>query len=118
MKLNSNLEKNCKTTISVFASTIPKLPLGFPLLSQAGKNPDEFLTVSVNCKITHLLWLLPIILINKKLGHSLGKFSVSCKELEIIDQTRSRYTLDGEMFSAEERSLGITTGPIVEFLKF
>jgi diacylglycerol kinase family enzyme len=104
-------------TLGNFAGTITKLPLRLPFLTFARDAAECFQVTLVTCNQEKLLWFLPLIMLQKKKGHGLGKFTACCQELMIRATQEIRYTIDGEVYESRDKDLTIKSGPEITFIR-
>ena len=105
------------SSLGVYASTISNLPLGVPILKGGPNDPERFQAISVTCPAEKLLWYLPAIMLLNKEGISVGKLKQFCRELVIASTEPGRYTLDGEVITAQGPELRITLGKEIQFIR-
>lgn len=104
------------TTCAVFASTVEKLPLGYPLFRRLPSLEDGFQCVSFTFAAKDAVWQLPVTMIKIQDGATTGKMTLTCRELVVEADQPFDYTLDGELFVSRDKRLEITTGPELEFV--
>ena len=104
-------------TVGVMASTVSRMPLGpklFPLAIRSG----TFQFFSLELSPNRLLWTLPLALLRNSPGRWFGKVSHLTRSLslESDDQKNQEYTIDGELFDAQNGKLEVKIGPSIEFI--
>ncbi len=95
----------------VFASTVPSLPLHFKLFRKInlGSGTAEMLVITE--KGAHLLKGIFKVLAGGNLIHNKGVDSVIFKESTIQSDLKLNYSLDGDLFLAEDNKIEIKLGP-------
>lgn len=105
------------TTCGVMASTVEKLPLGYPLFRRLRSMTDGFQCVSFTFRAKDAVWQLPVTMIKMEDGSTTGKMTLVCqRELTVVGDEAFDYTLDGELYVSRSNRLTITTGPELEFV--
>ncbi len=116
---NINLGKNTYKkldNLSVFCSTVEKLPLGFRFFKSLRHNThSKFEAVIINCSPEKLLWKIPRVVFSKLSGLEVGKFCHLTPNLTLQRPGAISYTLDGELFTAQE-SLKVEIGDKFSFV--
>ena len=111
------IDLGVKGSLAVMASTVEKMPLG-PRLFPFATKPGTFQFFSMGMRPEVLIWLLPFVVLRNRPGRWLGRFSrlASSLSLECQDQKNQEYTLDGELFDAQNGKLEIKLGPAIDFI--
>lgn len=104
------------STCAIFAATVVKMPLGYPLFTALSANPGKFQVVSFTFAATEAIWKLPVIMLKRKDGSTTGKMSFCARSLVIESDAPIDYTLDGELYVSRSHSLSVETGPELEFV--
>lgn len=104
------------STCVVFASTVEKMPLGYPLFQALPAHPGKFQVVSFTFAAKDAIWKVPIVMVKRKEGSTTGKLSLCARSLRIEGEAPFDYTLDGELYVSRSHSLSIETGPELEFV--
>ncbi len=104
------------TTCAIFAATVPKMPLSYPLFEALPANPGKFQVVSFTFSAKDAIWKLPIVMLKRKEGSGTGKMTLCARSLRIESEAPFDYTLDGELFVSRSHSLLVATGPELEFV--
>jgi hypothetical protein len=103
-------------TIGVFASTLPRTPLGYPLFSKIKGVLRQFQVVSFTCSASEAVWQVPLTLLKNKSTTSRGKFNLVCEKLDVALDEPFPYTLDGELFFSTSNTLALGLGPDINFV--
>lgn len=103
-------------SLSVFASTVERLPLGARLFPEAAKKRSEIQIVSITLQENELVGnLVQHFFLNPdKPGK--GKLRLSTPKFSIKSDSPLVYTLDGEIYHSEDGNLSISLGPGIDFL--
>lgn len=104
------------STVAVFAATVRKMPLGYPLFKRNKPGSDHFQTVSFAFPAKDAIWKLPAIMVKNQDGSHSGKLNLVSRSLTIEAEQPFDYTLDGELFVSKDRRLTVTMGPRIEFV--
>ena len=104
------------STCAIFASTVAKMPLGYPLFEALSANPGKFQMVSFTFAAKDAIWKLPIVMLKRKEGSTTGKMTFCARSLRIESDAPFDYTLDGELYVSRSHSLMVQTGPELEFV--
>jgi diacylglycerol kinase family enzyme len=104
------------STCAVFCSTVPKMPLGFPLFPKVKEETRHFETVSFVFAARDAIWQLPLVMLKGQHGSTTAKMSLTCRTLEIAAEAPFDFTLDGELYVTREPQLRIDMGPVLEFV--
>jgi diacylglycerol kinase family enzyme len=104
------------STCAVFCSTVPKMPLGYPLFPRVKEETSHFETVSFTFAARDAIWQLPMVMLKRQHGSTTGKMSLTCRSLLIEAEAAFDFTLDGELYVSREPQLRIDMGPVLEFV--
>ncbi len=117
---NNKLALEVSKCVSIFCSTILKLPLGFKffkLLPRLSLHHPQFQVNEVKVLAKDLPKRLPLVALGLHKSEELS--SMLCTNLQIKEQhakEKMLYTLDGELFRAKTDILEIKLGPTIEFV--
>ena len=101
--------------VAVFCSTVRNMPLSIPLFTKLGDNEDSFQTICFGIRAKAILWQLPLsLLLPKKLNRLQTSFMTN--KLEVTSSTKQNYTLDGELFLADGKTVSVGLGPELDFV--
>ena len=103
-------------SLGTYASSLARLPMQLPMFGKKLMEGQVFRGISISLKPEELLFKFPFIAFFTKPGHYKGKHNFNCKALEITCEEPFRYTLDGELFTAEDGKVHIEVGPMIRFL--
>ena len=103
-------------SISVFCSTVPKMPLGSLLFPDALRDQTLFQVVSITLSEPELVrHMIPsFMLFPSRPGKSKTRFSAS--RLKVSYESPQVYTLDGELYHSQDGHVEVSTGPLITFL--
>jgi diacylglycerol kinase (ATP) len=96
-------------------STIPKMPLGYHLFDRLILGTDVFQWVALTFKAKNAFYLLPKTLLYSR-KKSLGKLTNCADRATIEGEENLKYTIDGELYTAQTNPLSVQLGPKIEFL--
>jgi diacylglycerol kinase (ATP) len=117
--LNNELStKQTERNVAMMASTVERMPLGPRLFPLARMSKDQFQFFSLSFSANSVVWRLPFAFFSNKEGQAFGKTSklVSSLSLTTTDHEPQMYTLDGELFTAQDGKLEISLGPSVQLI--
>lgn len=111
------IDLGVRTSTTFMASTVERMPLG-PRFFPEARSPGLFQFFSLEVPAHQLVWRLPMAFLMNREGHHFGKLSrlASSLSLETDDQSPQKYSLDGELFCAQDGKLEISLGPAVTFV--
>lgn len=106
-----------RTSAAFMASTVERMPLG-PRFFPLARRPGLFQFFSLEIPAAQLVWRLPFAFIRNSEGRHFGKLSrlASSLSLTTVDHAPQKYTVDGELFCAQDGKLEISLGPAVTFV--
>lgn len=104
------------STCALFAATVAKMPLGYPLFPGMRTQPNCFQVVSFTFTARDAVWQLPVTMLKMQDGSTKGKLSLCCRELDVSAAQPFDYTLDGELYVSRSPELQIRMGPDIEFV--
>lgn len=103
------------SSVSVLASTVEKMPLGYPLFTRMKADSDGMECCSFTFNAKDAIWQFPLIMLKRQDKPINGKMSFVCRELTLEADQPFDYTLDGELFVSQSSRLQIKTGPDIDF---
>jgi len=101
---------------AVMCSTLPRMPLGARFFTLLDKNPDKMECISFQLDESKILWQLPVMLVGTALGMNLWQQRICTRSIDIQATPGRRYTVDGELFTAEGDTIKVTMGPQLDFV--
>lgn len=107
-----------ENSLGVFAASIERMPLGARLFPEGQKDSSRFQFFSVRSKAKGLVYRLPLLMLKNQIQSNNNKYSDVCSSIEIKRDGPFPYTLDGELFTAEDGHLKIGLGPKLDFIVF
>jgi diacylglycerol kinase family enzyme len=108
---SSEVEKPQPYTL-LFASTVPRLPLGvyaFKKLKSLSDNEAEMIAVSATN--SDLIKTIVLFLLKKNSENTHNFFSHTFKKLKILTEKSQKYSVDGDLFLNPSEEITITMGP-------
>ena len=105
-----------RPVLGCFAGTITKFPLGFPFLPLARRYPGHFQVTAITSSTENLLWNMAPILLLQREGRSIGKESFCVRHAVLSYQQAAHFTVDGEIYSAQDGRIQIEAGPSLRFV--
>lgn len=105
-----------RPVLGCFAGTITKFPLGFPFLPLARRYPGHFQVTAITSSAEKLLWNMAPILLLQREGRSIGKESFCVRQALLNYRDAAHFTVDGEIYIAEDGRIQIEAGPSLRFV--
>lgn len=106
------------SSLAVFACTLKRMPLGYPMFRSVQLGSDQFQCVSFTLSAKDAVWKLPWTMIKLHQENNKNKLSFTTSTLAIESgEGRFEYTLDGELYTSATKRLEIRTGPKIEFIR-
>lgn len=106
------------SSLAVFACTLKKMPLGYPMFHSVHLGTDQFQCVSFTMSAKDAVWKLPWTMVKLHQENNENKLSFTTSTLGIESGGGLfDYTLDGELYTSATNRLDIRTGPKIEFLR-
>lgn len=106
------------SSLAVFACTLKRMPLGYPMFRSVQLGSDEFQCVSFTLSAKDAVWKLPWTMVKLHQENNKNKLSFKTSGLGIESgEGPFEYTLDGELYTSATRRLDIRTGPKIEFIR-
>ena len=104
-------------TLGCFAASITKFPLDLPFLQNARRDKGFFQAMAVTCSPEKLLWYMPRLMLKHKDGPNDGLISYCSQCLFLDYKSTSHFTVDGEIYVADDGRISIESGPELLFLR-
>ncbi|MGE0171616.1 MAG: diacylglycerol kinase family protein [Oligoflexales bacterium] len=104
-------------SMGALVTTLPKLPFNLPFWGPSIPGAGGFSGSIIKCPPEKLLWYLAPIMLQKKIGTFESKVNFHAKRLELLCDTPPYYTIDGELFSSQQKGVCINSGPSFTFTR-
>lgn len=102
-------------TLSVLAATVNKLPMQIPFFSQVPALPPKMQVSSIVFTEKEIAYKLPLLLIRRNQPKP-NELTFCCEKIHLQADEPIPYTLDGEVYLANNGLLTIELGPPISFV--
>ncbi len=109
----NNKKKTKSNSLNLFCSTVPNLPFGIKFFSRLKEKTFECINLSFNSN--KMLFRLPQMVLHQGKPFP-GRSSYLCKKLNIGLMQNTLYTLDGEIFTTQNKEIEIKLGRSFNFI--